>query len=49
MPQNDAVNGDHPSLPPGLARLHEEHVVLGASGPVRFRLEDGVIRVVALA
>jgi asparagine synthase (glutamine-hydrolysing) len=34
---------------PGLARLHGDYVVLGASGTVRFRLEDGVIRVAALA
>jgi hypothetical protein len=34
---------------PGLARLHQEYVVLGASGTVRFRLVDGLIRVVALA
>ncbi len=34
---------------PGLARLHDDYVVLGASGTVRFRLEDGAIRVVALA
>ena len=34
---------------PGLARQHQEYVVLGASGTVRFRLEDGLIRVVALA
>jgi len=31
---------------PGLACLHDEYVVLGASGAVRFRFEDGVIRVV---
>ena len=34
---------------PGLARLHQEYVVLGVSGTVRFRLEEGLIRVVALA
>jgi hypothetical protein len=34
---------------PALARLHDEYVALGASGTVRFRLEDGLIRVVAIA
>jgi hypothetical protein len=34
---------------PGLARLHDEYVVLSPSGTARFRLEEGIIRVVALA
>ena len=34
---------------PGLARLHDEYVALGPSGTARFRLEEGIIRVVALA
>jgi hypothetical protein len=34
---------------PGLARVNDEYVVLGASGTARFRLEEGIIRAVALA
>lgn len=38
----NASQNPHPE--PGMAWLHDEYVVLGASGTVRFRLEDGVIR-----
>jgi len=34
---------------PEVRRLNDEYVVVGSSANVRFRLEDGLIRVLALA